>query len=227
MLLQDIAEEKLAAYLHREGLDDLRRLLRQSEIEAGQSSPAPAAEQQRPEPPQSLLRLAQRPLFLGLLIAVADKLGCDFRPPQGETWEDCIWRLYLDYCLQENRPDRNRSPDGYVGKYSKEQSLHWLHCLARWMQTENTVALQIDELQPNMLRRYWLFGLSYGLVIGLMWGLMVWLFAGPKPGLAGGLAAGLFYGLPGCLPWQWVTKIATGLAGGWFGWFTQHCYYLP
>ncbi|WP_339137630.1 MAG: NACHT domain-containing protein [Candidatus Electrothrix sp. GW3-4] len=218
-ILHDINPQRLREHLLREGLDDLWTLLEQSEHEAEPSSTESAEEEQNEEHQQALLQLARRPLFLGLMIEVSEDLCQGSGRQPGETWEDFLWRQYLDNWLAPNPPPRLRSPDGYAGKYSKEQSLHWLHCLARWMQSENTVALQIDELQPSILKGYWRFGLLYGLFYALAFGLMFSLYDGPRLGAVAGLAAWLLYGLPGCLPRQWLTKIKiiTGLSWGGFG----------
>lgn len=177
-ILQDILPQKLKGHLYRQGLDELWNQIEQSE---------------------SLLHLAKRPLFLGLMTAVADKLRQGSQIRQGETWEDCIWRLYLDLCLREKQSNCNQSPDCHGKKYTKEQSMHWLSCLARWMQAEQKVELWIDELQPSMLKHHWWFGLFYVLVYVLFFGMTGWLFKGPirnaSVGILMGLEVGLFFWL--------------------------------
>lgn len=185
-ILQDITPQRLKGHLLRTGLEDIWTVLEQSRIEAGQ--------------PQSLLELAQRPLFLGVMIEVAQDLRQGFGRQPDETWEDFLWRNYLDKWLNVPPPARGKN-------YSQQQSLHWLRCLARWMQAEQKVELQIDELQPTMLKGYWRFGLLYGLLVGLTVGLMGWLFATPVLGATVGLAVWLFYGLTIYLFWKRSGKI--------------------
>ncbi|CAK8713532.1 MAG: NACHT domain-containing protein [Candidatus Electronema aureum] len=199
-ILQDITPQRLKGHLLRTGLEDIWTVLEQSRIEAGQQ--------------QSLLELAQRPLFLGVMIEVAQDLRQGSGRQPGETWEDFLWRNYLDKRL-------NVSPPAHGKKYSQQQSLHWLRCLAKWMQAEQKVELWIDELQPSMLKGYWRFGLLYGLFVGLTVGLMGWLFATPVLAASVGLAGWLLIGLPGVLPWQWAVKIIAGLAWGVFGWLAK------
>ncbi len=217
VILQDISRQRLKGHLRRAGLNDLWALLEQSESEVEQATPAPAKEGQA-EQPQSLLQLVQQPLFLGIMIDVAEKLRQGFNRRQGESWEDLLWRLYLNDCLLPRTPKPKHPQDAYDRKYAEAPSRHWLGCLASWMQAEDTVELQIDELQPSMLQGYWRFGLLYGLVVALAVGLVSSLFAGLVIGAAVGLAPGLFFGLPGCLPRKWATTITIGLAFGLFGW---------
>lgn len=99
--------------------------------------------------------------------------------------------------------------------------MHWLRCLARWMQMEQKMELRIDELQPTMLKGYWRFGLLYGLVVGLTFGVMVGLFTTPFPAAAVALAVGVSIGLPGCLLWKWPVKIMSGLAWGMLLWLVS------
>ena len=221
VILQDISRPRLKGHLLRQGLDELWNMLEQSEKETDTSLSPPAAGEQEGEQPQSLLELARRPLFLGIMIGVSEKLRKGFKRRQGESWEDLLWRLYLNDCLAPRTPPPNELPDEYDRKFAQAPSRHWLHCLARWMQEEDKVALHIDELQPSMLEGYWRFGLSYGLFVGLVVGMMVWLFVRPMFGATFGLAAGLLFSLPGCLPWQWVTKILAGLAIGWPCWLAR------
>ena len=199
-ILQNITPQRLKGHLLRTGLEDIWTVLEQSRLEAGQ--------------PQSLLELAQRPLFLGLLIEVAQDLRQGFGRQPGETWEDFLWRNYIEKRLNDPLPACGK-------KYSKEQSLHWLRCLAKWMQAEQKVELWIDELQPNMLKSYWRFGLLYGLLAGVAFGLMFWLFATPVLGATVVLAVWLIIGLAGVLPWQWAGKIMAGLAWGAVGWLAM------
>ncbi len=170
-ILQDIAPARLEEHLRQQGLDELWNQIEQSE---------------------SLLQLAQRPLFLGLMIAVADELRQGSQIRQGETWDDCIWRLYLNDCLAPTRPDHGR-------RCNKKQFLHWLRCLAKWMQAEQKVELQIDELQPTMLKQYWPLGLLYLLIYILFFGITGLLFKGPirdvKIGVLLGVEIGLFFWL--------------------------------
>ena len=166
VILQDISRPRLKGHLLRQGLDELWNMLEQSENEADPSLSPPAAGEQEGEQPQSLLELARRPLFLGIMIGVAEKLRKGFRRQQGESWEDLLWRLYLNDCLSPRTPPPNEQPDEHDRKFAQAPSRRWLHCLARWMQAEDKVALHIDELQPSMLKGYWRFGLFYGLVIG-------------------------------------------------------------
>ncbi len=177
-ILQDITPQRLKGHLLRTGLEDIWTVLEQSRIEAGQ--------------PQSLLELAQRPLFLGVMIEVAQDLRQGSGRQPGETWEDFLWRNYLDKQLNVPPPARGK-------KYSKEQSLHWLRCLAKWMQAEQKVELQIDELQPTMLKSYWRSGLLYLLIYILFFGITGSLFKGPirdiKIGVLLGVEIGLFFWL--------------------------------
>lgn len=177
-ILQDITPQRLKGHLLRTGLEDIWTVLEQSRIEAGQ--------------PQSLLELAQRPLFLGVMIEVAKDLRQGSGRQPGETWEDFLWRNYLEKWLNDPLPARGK-------KYNKEQSLHWLRCLARWMQAEQKVELRIDELQPTMLKGYWRFGLLYLLIYILFFGITGSLFKGPirdiKTGVLLGLEIGLFFSL--------------------------------
>ena len=193
VILRDITPQRLKEHLLRAGLDDLWTLLEQSENEADPSSPQPAEEEQDTEQPQTLPELARRPLFLGIMIAVAEKLRQGWKRQQGESWEDLLWRLYLNDCLAQRPPQPK--PDAHDRKYAKAPSRHWLHCLAKWIQAENKVALQIDELQPSMLKQYWRFGLLYGLVLGLACGLIGWVFAGLRVGSATGVIVGIIIGL--------------------------------
>jgi hypothetical protein len=170
-ILQDIAPAWLEEHLRQQGLDALWNQIEHSE---------------------NLLQLARRPLFLGLMTAVADKLRQGSGLRQGESWEDLLWRLYLNDCLAPTRPDHGR-------KYNKEQSLHWLRCLAKWMQAEQKVELRIDELQPKMLKQHWTSGLLYLLIYILFFGITSYLFKGPirdvKIGVLLGVEIGLFFWL--------------------------------
>jgi hypothetical protein len=185
-ILQDITPQRLKGHLLRTGLEDIWTVLEQSRIEAGQ--------------PQSLLELAQRPLFLGLLIEVAQDLRQGFGRQPGKTWEDFLWRNYLKKQL-------NMPPSARGKNYSQQQSLHWLRCLAKWMQAEQKVKLWIDELQPTMLKNYWRFGLLYTLCCGLFYGLPVGLFTGMIHGVAMGLIAVVSYALPLWLFYMNIGKI--------------------
>ncbi len=196
-ILQDITPQRLKGHLLRTGLEDIWTVLEQSRIEAGQ--------------PPSLLELAQRPLFLGVMIEVAKDLRQGSGRQPGETWEDFLWRNYLDKQLNMPPPARGKN-------YSQQQSLHWLRCLAKWMQAEQKVELQIDELQPTMLKGYWRFGLLYGLFYGLISVLAGWLYSGQVFGISAGLAMGLFLGLPGTLPLKEDVKMVVGLVYGMFTW---------
>ncbi|MDU9047878.1 MAG: NACHT domain-containing protein [Candidatus Electrothrix sp. Rat3] len=201
VILRDISRPRLKGHLLRQGLDELWNMLEQSENEADLSLSSPVEGEQEGEQPQSLLELARRPLFLGIMIGVAEKLRKGFRRQEGESWEDLLWRLYLNDCLSPRTPPPNQGPDEHDRKYAQAPSRHWLHCLARWMQAEDKVALQLDELQPTMLPRYWLFGFFYGLFYGLTSGLVIGFLIGPISGAALGLAMGLFFGQP------WKRKI--------------------
>jgi hypothetical protein len=177
-ILQDITPQRLKGHLLRTGLEDIWTVLEQSRIEAGQ--------------PPSLLELAQRPLFLGVMIEVAQDLRQGSGRQPGETWEDFLWRNYLKKQL-------NVPPSARGKNYSQQQSLHWLRCLAKWMQAEQKVELQIDELQPTMLKSFWRFGLLYLLIYILFFGITGSLFKGPirdiKIGVLLGLEIGLFFWL--------------------------------
>ncbi|MCI5193245.1 MAG: hypothetical protein D3915_08950 [Candidatus Electrothrix sp. AU1_5] len=192
VILQDISRPRLKGHLLRQGLDELWLMLEQSENEA---TPSPVEDGQEQEQPQSLLELARRPLFLGIMIGVAEKLRKGFKRRQGESWEDLLWRLYLNDCLAPRTPLPNQEPDEHDRKYAQAPSLHWLHCLAKWMQAEDKVALQIDELQPSMLKRYWPIGSLYVIVYGLFFGLTGWLFKGPVRNASDGILLGLEVGL--------------------------------
>nr|MDU9045062.1 NACHT domain-containing protein [Candidatus Electrothrix aestuarii] len=74
VILRDITRQRLKGHLLRAGLHDLWTLLEQSENEADPSSPKPAEEGRDREQAQTLLDLARRPLFLGIMISVAEKL---------------------------------------------------------------------------------------------------------------------------------------------------------
>ncbi|MCI5189849.1 MAG: NACHT domain-containing protein [Candidatus Electrothrix sp. AS4_5] len=221
VILRDISRPRLKGHLLRQGLDELWNMLEQSENEVDSSLSPTAEGELQGEQSQSLLELARRPLFLGIMIGVSEKLRKGFKRRQGESWEDLLWRLYLNDCLAPRTPPPNEPPDEHDREYAQAPSRHWLHCLARWMQVEDKVALHLDELQPSMLKEYWRFGLLYGLFYGLTWGLVIGFIIGPISGTALGLAMGLLFGLPGCLPWKWVIKIVSGLAWGWVGWLTR------
>ncbi|MCI5227860.1 MAG: hypothetical protein D3918_14670 [Candidatus Electrothrix sp. AX2] len=195
VILQDISRPRLKGHLLRQGLDELWLMLEQSENEADPVPSSPAKEGQEQEQPQSLLELARRPLFLGIMIGVAEKLRKGFKRRQGESWEDLLWRLYLNDCLAPRTPLPNQEPDEHDRKYAQARSRHWLHCLAKWMQAEDKVALHIDELQPSMLKRYWPIGSLYVIVYGLFFGLTGWLFKGPVRNASDGILLGLEVGL--------------------------------
>uniref|UniRef100_UPI0040573558 NACHT domain-containing protein n=1 Tax=Candidatus Electronema sp. TaxID=2698783 RepID=UPI0040573558 len=192
-ILQDITPQRLKGHLLRTGLEDIWTVLEQSRIEAGQ--------------PQSLLELAQRPLFLGVMIEVAQDLRQGSGRQPGETWKDFLWRNHLNKWLNMPLPACGK-------KYSQQQSLHWLRCLAKWMQAEQKVELRIEELQPSMLKENWRFCISYGQAVGLAGGLFFGLVFGLAGGLACWLTGGVFLGLRGIICNKWASLIITGLAFG-------------
>ncbi|MCI5150000.1 MAG: NACHT domain-containing protein [Candidatus Electrothrix sp. MAN1_4] len=215
VVLQDISQTKLKGHFLRHGLDDLWKILEKSANEDDLSSPASVEGGQEAEQTETLLELAQRPLFMGIMIVVAEKLSeGGWKRQPGESWEDSLWRAYLSDCLAERAPQPNQGPDDHDRKYAKAPSRHWLHCLARWMQDEDKVALHVDELQPSMLKGYWRFGLLYGVVIGIVHGLALGIFWGTIFGVAIGISSGLQFALPGSLTLKEDVKILVGVAWG-------------
>ncbi|MCI5224136.1 MAG: hypothetical protein D3924_16070 [Candidatus Electrothrix sp. AR4] len=162
IILQDISEKKLEGHLKRLQLYGLWDFLQRLQ-KGGEES--------------SLFELARRPLFLNIILTLEEEksLSQDDELQTGRNAEDRLWQLYLDYCLKEKSlPDRVASSDENCreGNYSKERSLHWLHCLAKHMVTQRKVELRIEELQPIMLEKYWRFGVTYGLIYVLIFGLV-------------------------------------------------------
>ncbi|MCI5132010.1 MAG: hypothetical protein D3904_10920 [Candidatus Electrothrix sp. EH2] len=226
VILQDISRPRLKGHLLRQGLDDLWNMLEQSENEADLVPSSPGAAGQKEEQPQSLLELARRPLFLGIMIGVAEKLRKGFKRRQGESWEDLLWRLYLNDCLAPRTPPPNEPPDEHDRKYAQARSRHWLHCLARWMQAEDKVALQIDELQPGMLIHYWLFGLLYGMIYGLALTLCFMLSTDLSPLVCVSLVLpfGMILGVPGLMGRTIFGKLVSSfdLPGGMYSMMTRN-----
>ncbi|MCI5159524.1 MAG: hypothetical protein D3906_14050 [Candidatus Electrothrix sp. AUS1_2] len=83
----------------------------------------------------------------------------------GGDAEQFLWRLYLDSCLNGPPPGKIRSSGQ---KYSAEQSLYWLRCMAGKMTAERIVELRVEELQPHWLHQPRKFNAIYILIIGLI-----------------------------------------------------------
>ncbi|WP_446008783.1 NACHT domain-containing protein [Candidatus Electrothrix sp.] len=201
IILQDISAKKLEGYLKRLQLYSLWDLLQQLRKEGDEGC---------------LFELARRPLFLGIILTLEQekKLSQDAELQSGRDAEDRLWQLYLNYYLKESLPDRVASADSYGKKYTKEQTLHWLGCLARHMNAAKKIELRIEELQPTMLHEYLRFCISYGVAVGWAGGMLFGLVFGLAGGLAYWLTAVLFFGLPGIIRHKWTSLIITGLTFG-------------
>ena len=90
VILQDISRPRLKGHLLRQGLDELWNMLEQSENEADPSLSPPAAGEQEGEQPQSLLELARRPLFLGIMIGVPRNCAKDSGGSRGKAGKTCF-----------------------------------------------------------------------------------------------------------------------------------------
>lgn len=186
IILQDISEKKLEGYLKQLQLDGLWDFLQQSQKEGEESS---------------IFELARRPLFLNIMLMLEKEksLSLDEELQIGKKAEDRLWQLYLNYCLkEESLPDRIAGDDICGEKYVKERSVHWLGCLANYMNVERKIAFQAEKIQLTMLEKYWKFTISYGFVYFLSFGLLsgqligkVW---GTISALLIGLAALIFAG---------------------------------
>ncbi|XCN71591.1 MAG: NACHT domain-containing protein [Candidatus Electrothrix aestuarii] len=163
LVLHDISAQRLEDYLRQEKLEDLWQLL--------QAEPA-------------LMELARRPLFLSIMLVLEEgKLLSDNDGlKKGEDAERFLWRLYLDCCLEGAPPSELDLTASRKKKYSKEQSLHWLRCLAGNMIANGQVELRIEEIQPTWLcypqKFKTTYILGYGLLICLFTGIIAFLFYG-------------------------------------------------
>lgn len=140
--------------------------------------------------------LLRVPLFVKLVVDVYD-------PKQPISSKADLLEKYIDRQLSKDAREQERRKEKERGKWAYKNVEHepdWrqtrntLRWIAQQLQTNNTVELLIEKMQPSWIesvylrRRYRLiFGLIYGLIFGLI-------FVGLSGGLSGGLT-GLIYGL--------------------------------
>jgi hypothetical protein len=174
-----------------------------------------------------LLEMAETPLFLSIMtLAYRDTKSSDILI-SGDLGvkRKHLFDTYIERMLEPST--RTTKP-----RFSKQQTLHYLHCLARMMVNHNSVTYQIEAMQPSWLegksqsRLYRLFLMLFvGLLVTLFVGLFVALFVGMREGLIVGLSSGLIFGLITVLSaweniimidklkWSWKGA-ARGLLGG-------------
>lgn len=133
-----------------------------------------------------LLKLAQSPLFLTMLVIAAQD-----QPIQDSA---SLFNAYIQKQLHEPshqgtyKPKKAKSP---------EQTLHYLGWLARQLEKKKTTEFLIENLQPDCLqpKQY----RTYKLITALFWGmftsLLTGLFTVPSAGLFWGMLTGLFSGM--------------------------------
>lgn len=147
----------------------------------------------------ALRELAHTPLMLNIMIFAyhgAQRNSLELGATPGEQRR----RLFAAYV---ERMFRRRSADQH---YTQEQTVLWLHWLARAMVAQGQSVFLIERLQPDWLpdratRWQYAFidrmgsGLVFGLVFGLLAGVISWTSLGQGGGGWRGMPFGLFYGL--------------------------------
>ena len=153
LVLQDFSQEKLKQYLLRENHYELWQLLQVK---------------------KSLMQLARRPLFLGIMLTLEKDhlLTHNTGLKNREDAEQFLWRLYLDCNLKETVPEWVRSLGSYREKYVATRSACWIRCLAGHMTSDRTVEFRVEELQPTWLYERWKFKTAYGLFLGMIYGMI-------------------------------------------------------
>ena len=156
----------------------------------------------------SLWELLDSPLLLYIVtVAYAGQqtLTCPAGGTVGER-RDGVFRSYVNQML------RRRAAKG---RYTREQTVHWLSWLASQMANRGYTDFYLERLQLDWfpkrprwaIRVYYglLYGLIYGLIYGMLWRLVVWtwgfdffvVFV-----LVVGLLIGLIYGLVSMLDYN-------------------------
>jgi len=141
----------------------------------------------------TLLSLAKNALLLNLMILATDELL--IRAWRGLTTFDdrrhYLISAYVRSRLRRNPRDpwypRNREP-------LSEQTKHWLHWLAHYLQTRAIADFRIEDLQPSILVKSpsrWAYAIGVGLVEGIILGGSFGLLSGQPLLMGWGLAIGL------------------------------------
>lgn len=149
-----------------------------------------------------LLALAQRPLFLTMLVVAY----------QGQQIRDGA--ALFDAYIQKQLHDPNHQGTYRPGKgKTTEQTLHYLVWLARQLEQRSETEFLIENLQPDWLE-FNRQRLTYRLIVGLINGLMIGLINGVIYGLMTGLLGELIFGMKGSLVDGLMVGLLFGLSGG-------------
>ena len=139
--------------------------------------------------------LAKTPLMLNIMALVSKELNANELLATNSIKDQ---RKYLFNTYTERMFDRLRSANPH---FTKQETLHYLHWLARTMFRQNIMSYQIEFMQPSWLeeqlhRRLYKsrVGLVVGLIVGLVLGLMSMFLVGPLGVLFVGLTSGLSAG---------------------------------
>ncbi|MEM9091417.1 MAG: NACHT domain-containing protein [Cyanobacteria bacterium P01_F01_bin.53] len=134
-----------------------------------------------------LLKLAQSPLFLTMLVVVY----------QGQPIRDqsALFNAYIQKQLHDPSHQGTYKPGKAM---SHQQTLHYLGWLARQLNKRKEAEFLIENLQPDWFevkQQHRTYRLIVGLIVGLIFGLIVGFFFGFFGGLIFGLFGGLIFGL--------------------------------
>ncbi|MBP0026920.1 hypothetical protein [Roseofilum sp. Guam] len=143
---------------------------------------------------EGLLELARIALFLDL-IPVAYPQGIESQGTEGEETQAALLEAYVQRQL-------TKSKTRGTGKYTPEQTRHYLTWLAWSLKQQNQTDFYIEDMQPSLFatqgERF-----VYEIIVGLILGLIL--------GLTGGLIGGLIEGLTGGLLWVLIGGLIGGL----------------
>ncbi len=177
--LEPISPAKIERFLADLGRGDLYQRLRREE---------------------QLGRLAQRPLFLGLILEAEQSLPRAGLSGElsGPEYEALLWERYLGQRLAEAAADRDPKDKQRPGPWSATPNRTWLAWLAAAVKRHTgKTEFRLEEMQPTWLARVSLFHAARGLFVAALFftGFAVFLcqFLGLAKGLACALLAGLAF----------------------------------
>ncbi|WP_448560538.1 NACHT domain-containing protein [Trichothermofontia sp.] len=141
----------------------------------------------------TLLGLAKNALLLNMMILATDEIL--IRAWRGLTTFDDR-RHYLISAYVRNRLHRNTRDPWYHHNREplSEQTKHWLHWLAHYLQTQQLADFRIEDLQPSILassQSRWAYAIGVGLLEGIILGGSFGLLSRQVPLFLLGLAIGL------------------------------------
>lgn len=187
---QQIQQLKGAVYLQSIALDQVHKYLRALDREQ-------LWEQLQGQP--ELLELAQRPLFLTILVVAY----------QGRPIRNRL-ALFDAYTRKQLHDPNHQGTYGPRKNKTPRQTLRYLTWLARQLEQRNETEFLIENLQPSCLSskvQRLLYRLVFGLTLGLLFGLVL----GVTGGLIAGLGSGAFIGGIGGVVDQWISALSERL----------------